>query len=138
MALVIGFLLAALIGAYHHFAIRGIDWLKGSEKKRRNTTLLVVFWGLLALHTSEILIYAVAYRGLIEWGIFGELSGEFTGTWHGLIYFSGINFATLGYTQIDTAGSIRMISMMQALLGFMLITWSATFTYTVWQQSFRG
>jgi hypothetical protein len=55
-----------------------------------------------------------------------------------LIYFSGINFATLGYTQIDTAGSIRMISMMQALLGFMLITWSATFTYTVWQQSFRG
>lgn len=28
--------------------------------------------------------------------------------------------------------------MMEALLGFMIITWSATFIYSAWQKGFRG
>lgn len=55
----------------------------------------------------------------------------------GLIYVSGISFATLGYTQIETSGPIRIINMMQALGGFMALTWSATFLYSVCEQAWR-
>jgi len=34
---------------------------------------------------------------------------------------------------VSTDGAIRMVAMMQALGGFMVITWSATFIYTIWQ-----
>ena len=43
---------------------------------------------------------------LLGRGGFGDLAGTFDATWGGLIYFSGVNFATLGYTQIETSGPI--------------------------------
>ena len=98
---------------------------------------MVAFLGLLALHTLEILAFAVVYRGLLVWGALGDLGGAYDESWSGLIYFSGINFATLGYTQIETSGPIRIINMMQALGGFMVLTWSATFLYSVCEQAWR-
>lgn len=55
-----------------------------------------------------------------------------------MIYFSGINFTTLGYTQIEAMGPIRLINMMQSLGGFMILTWSATFIYSVWKKALDG
>lgn len=81
---------------------------------------------LLALHTIEILAFAAVYRALQGWGV-GGFDGSYDPCWSGLIYFSGVNFATLGYTQIEATGPIRMVNMMQSLGGFMVLTWSATF-----------
>lgn len=77
------------------------------------------------------------YRGLLVSGALGDLGGAYDGSWGGLIYFSGINFATLGYTQIETSGPIRMVNMMQSLGGFMVLTWSATFLYSVCERAWR-
>lgn len=87
---------------------------------------MVAFVGLLALHTIEILAFAAVYRALQGWGV-GGFDGSYDPCWSGLIYFSGVNFATLGYTQIEATGPIRMVNMMQSLGGFMVLTWSATF-----------
>ena len=59
-------------------------------------------------------------------------------SWTGLIYFSGINFTSLGYTQIEAAGPLRLINMMQSLGGFMILTWSATFSYSIWSKALDG
>lgn len=103
----------------------------GRLNSRPQAAIMLAFLGLLALHTLEILAFAAAYRMLLGWGFLGDLGGGFDGSWNGLIYFSGINFATLGYTQIETAGPIRMISMMQSLGGFMVLTWSSTYLYSI-------
>ena len=137
MALTIGFLLVALLGIAHHFALRGLDRLSGSGKRGRpNLSLVGVFIGLLVIHTLEIVAFAAVYRVLRDWSWMGELTGEFDGSWSGLIYFSGINFVTLGYTQIETSGPIRMINMMQSL-GGLCLTWLATFIYSAWSQAFK-
>jgi len=73
---------------------------------------------------------------LLRW--LGGFTSHYNGSWSDLIYFSGINFVTLGYTQIETHGPFRLIIMMQSLGGFMLLTWSATFIYSVWGRVFRG
>ncbi|GGL80593.1 hypothetical protein [Wenxinia marina] len=121
MALLTGFLLVAALGAFHHYGLLGIRAIKrrvGSPQ----AAILGTFLGLLALHTLEVLAFAVIYWAILQWAAFGTLGGGYDHEWSGLIYFSGINFATLGYTQIETAGPIRMIGMMQSLAGFMVLT----------------
>jgi hypothetical protein len=137
MALLIGLMLVSLLGIFHHVALRFLDRLTGPDLVRPNVTVVATFIGLLAVHTCEILLYAVAYAVLLRWPQFGALRGDFDAGWESLIYFSGINFTTLGYTQIETSGSIRIISMMQSLGGFMVLTWSATFIYSAWGKAFR-
>lgn len=137
MAVAIGFLLVAVLGVVHHFALRGLDWFSGDEQRSPNGALIVVFVGLLAIHTLEILAFAGVYRLLLDWSWMGRLAGDFDRSWSSLIYFSGINFATLGYTQIEADGPIRMVNMMQSLGGFMILTWSATFIFAAWSRAFR-
>ena len=132
-----GFLLVALLGVFHHWCLRALDHVTGSDDTKPNLTLLLVFVGLLATHTLEILLFALAYWLLLWWPQMGALTGSFDGSWSDLVYFSGINFVTLGYTQIETNGPIRIVNMMQALGGFMVLTWSATFIYSAWERAFR-
>ncbi len=141
VALVIGLALVASMGVAHHFALRGLELLSGYDRRNPNWTILGVFMGLLALHTAEILAWAAAYGVLLSLPAFdwlGGLSGPaYSGGWGDLVYFSGIQFTSLGYTSITTDGPVRLISLMQSLGGFMVLTWSATYIYSAWQRAFR-
>jgi len=136
MALLIGFALVALLGAGHHFALVGLRHvtLRADARARPYQSIIPVFVGLVAIHLTEILAFAAAYAVLLSWHGTGALDGS-DGGWHDLVYFSGINFTTLGHTRIEPEGPIRLISMMQSLGGFMILTWSATFIYTVWKRA---
>ena len=137
MALLFGFVLVAALGIGHHYGLLAVRGMKPNSNESPQAAIMVAFLGLLTLHTIEILAFAVVYWTLLGWGGFGDLGGSYDASWGGLIYFSGINFATLGYTQIETGGSIRMINMMQSLGGFMVLTWSATFLYSVCERAWR-
>jgi hypothetical protein len=45
------------------------------------------------------------------------------------LYYSGVIYTTLGLGDIQPEGHIRFITAMEALNGFLLITWSASFTF---------
>jgi hypothetical protein len=45
------------------------------------------------------------------------------------LYYSGVIYTTLGLGDIEPQGHIRIIAAMEALNGFLLITWSASFTF---------
>ena len=137
MALLLGFILIGALGIGHHYGLLAVRAMKPDSNARPQAAIMVTFLGLLALHTAEILVFAAVYKALSVWGGFGTLGGAYDGSWTGLIYFSGINFATLGYTQIETSGPIRMINMMQSLGGFMVLTWSATSLYSVSERAWR-
>ena len=126
MTLLLGFALVAALGIGHHYGLLGVRAMKPNSNERPQGAIMVAFVGLLALHTIEILAFAAVYRALQGWGV-GGFDGSYDPCWSGLIYFSGVNFATLGYTQIEATGPIRMVNMMQSLGGFMVLTWSATF-----------
>ncbi|MGE0230715.1 MAG: ion channel [Flavobacteriaceae bacterium] len=137
MALLIGFALVAALGIVHHYGLLAIRVLNAKPTGWPLTAIQLTFVGLLALHTMEIIAFAVVYRVLLLWGALGDFGASFDGSWNGLIYFSGINFATLGYTHIETMGPIRVINMMQSIGGFMVLSWSATFLYSVCERRWR-
>lgn len=136
MALLIGFGLVVVLGIGHHLALIGLRGVTAHARERPHQAIISVFVGLVAIHLAEILLFAGAYHILLSWGSMGALTG--LEGWQDLVYFSGINFTTLGYTKIETDGQIRLVSMMHSLGGFMILTWSAAFLYTVWKRAQEG
>jgi hypothetical protein len=136
IALASGFILVDLLGVFHHLALRALRGLARPVERRPNITILTAFLGLLVIHTMEIIAFAPAFRLILEIPGMGSLSLEDGPVvWVDLVYYSGINFTTVGYTEITAAGPLRLISMMQSLGGFMVLTWSATFPYSIWREA---
>ncbi|MBY5971198.1 hypothetical protein KUV28_02510 [Ferrimonas balearica] len=135
-AIAIGVGLVALVGLVHHYALYSLG--RAAPRPDSSSTLAIqsTFIGLLLLHVAEILGLAAANRWLLGWdGLGGPASDPLS--WADLIYLTGVNFTTLGYTQIELAGDIRIVTMLQSLGGFMILTWSATYLFTVCQRSWR-
>ena len=136
-ALGAAFLLLMIAGVWH---LGGILTIRGFMRRfglRRYLAVLAAFWGLALLHLSEILIGALVYGLAIGWLELGSVTQGYGDSAGGLLYLSGVTFATLGYTGQVMDGPLRLMSMMHSLAGFMLITWSATYVYTIWGENFR-
>ena len=65
---------------------------------------------------------------------FGGFGGSFGGNVSDFLYFSAVNYTSLGYGDIHPLGSIRAIAVTEALTGLMMIAWSASFTYLKMEQ----
>lgn len=119
-----------------------IRWLvvhmTGRVRSFRWAMLSTVFT-LLVLHLAEIMLFGVVYYGLI--GIWGQTIGAFDGAYDGTlgdtIYFSFAVYTTVGFGDITPTGPLRIIAGVEALVGLVLITWSASFTFLIMQGHWR-
>lgn len=138
-----GLVLLLAGGAWHLGGILLIKRIKPDSHNHPLFSVLLTFCGLVLLHVSEIALAAWSYSLALSFPGAGTISescgtGEPCGTGAArLLYFSGIVFSTLGLTEQTASGPIRLLVMLQSLGGFMLITWSATFAYAVWNERFR-
>ena len=105
---------------------RGLVHLGGKRRRR----VLVGIFGVLIVHVLEIWVFALALFGLL-WadGRFGILHGIATGSFFDVVYFSAVTYSTVGFGDVIPGGPIRFLVGTEALTGFVLITWSASFTY---------
>ena len=124
-------------GAVHLGGLETIRLLRPGGIRRTAFGLLFTFWGLAVLHLLEIALAAGLLAYLLADPANGTLTEGFGSSAADYVYFAGVSFATLGYTQLEAQGAIRLLVMLLSLSGFMLITWSATFIYTVWGEAFR-
>ena len=82
----------------------------------------------LIAHVIEIAIFAGAY-GISTTSEFGYLEGSFSGSIADYLYFSFAAFTTVGFGDIVPLGPLRLLAGMEALTGFVLITWTASYLY---------
>jgi hypothetical protein len=111
-------------------------WLSGHAGHRRVKVLYGIF-SMFALHVLEILIFAVALWVLVQWPAFGKLDGEGASAFIDYVYFSAVTFSTVGFGETWPVGAIRLLCAGEALAGFVLITWSAAFTYLEMEKFWR-
>lgn len=137
LALGMAFVLLMIAGVWHLTGIMGIQRLIRGLGLRRHLAVLAAFWGLAMLHLSEIVMGAFVYGVAMGWLELGSVTQGYGDSAGGLLYLSGVTFATLGYTEQVLDGPLRLMTMMHSLAGFMLITWSATYVYTIWGENFR-
>jgi hypothetical protein len=137
VVLACGFALLFAYGLVHLLGLELIRKTRPRQEKYRFLGLLFTFWGLAVLHMAEISLAAFVLAQLLSVPGLGSLSEGFGSSAADHLHFAGVSFATLGYTQLEAHGAIRLLVMMLSLSGFMLITWSATFIYTIWGENFR-
>jgi hypothetical protein len=103
---------------------------------RRPRVLLLIFT-ILLLHSVEIFLFGLAYLLLLQNPAHGSLQGIAAGTIVDCGYFSAVVFTTLGLGDIIPHGAIRIMTGPEALTGFVLITWSASFTFLEMQSFWK-
>jgi hypothetical protein len=132
----------------------GLSW-SGRLIKRRfihhRAKIVVLIFAELGLHIGEIWLFAGGYAVLtwvLEYGaivpatMLAVLPADATAVFASasqsgfldLVYFSAITFATVGYGDFVPTGLVRFLSGTEALTGFVLITWSASFTFLEMQR----
>ena len=125
----------ALAVVFHFEVITWLkNWVEGRDPKAlvnhpHRATLLFVMFVLLIAHIGEIWLFGVAYWLLIEFGEHGRVVGYDSYTFLDYVYFSATTYTTVGWGDLSSIGEVRFLAGTQSLVGFMLITWSASFIY---------
>jgi hypothetical protein len=104
---------------------------------RPRPRILVLIFAILATHVAEIWIFGGAYFWLLGTEGHGTLLAN-----HGVglldaVYFSAVCYTTLGLGDIVPSGAIRFLVGTESLSGFVLLTWSASFTYFEMERFWR-
>jgi hypothetical protein len=86
---------------------------------RQAGMILLVVFGIFALHTAQIWAYALMFR----------LLGEFH-TFEQALYFSTVTFSTVGYGDLTLSVNWRVLGAIEAVNGLVLIAWSTAFLLT--------
>jgi hypothetical protein len=103
----------------------------------RRRRILFLIMGLLALHVAEIWLFGIGYFVLLHDQSFSQIKGSGGGLLD-LVYFSAVVYTTLGLGDLVPAGAIRFMTGTEALTGFVLITWSASFTFLEMQKFWKN
>jgi len=84
--------------------------------------LLIVFvvLGIVAIHTLEIWLYAVAFL------VIGSLDD-----FEAALYFSTVAFSSLGYGDVILSAKWRLVGAIEGMNGLILIAWSTAFLFSV-------
>ena len=98
----------------------------------RQSMLVLVYTALiiLALHTLEIVIWAITYKNLVP---INELA-----SFEEAVYFSIVTFTSLGYGDVTLSEGWRLLSGIEALNGIILVGWSTAMIFAVVQHVWRG
>jgi hypothetical protein len=93
-------------------------------------------FGLIVAHIVQMWVFAFAYYAGEKWLGLGSINSP-TDDWFDYVYYSAVVFTTVGFGDMVPAAGLRMLTMSEALAGFSLITWSASFTFLQMQRLWR-
>jgi len=131
--------LAVVLCVVAHY--ESLSFLSGFLKRVQllpRPRILVLIFAILAIHVVEIWIFGGAfYLSTVAAGSGALLAGhpvEFLDN----IYFSAVCFTTLGLGDVVPVGAVRLLAGTEALTGFVLVTWSASFTFVEMQRFWKG
>jgi hypothetical protein len=100
--------------------------------------VLAVIVILLVLHVSEIWLFGLGLYLAVHFPSLGSIAGSETINFLDAIYLSATSYSTLGYGDLVPLGAIRFLIGTESLVGLMMITWSASFTYLEMQRDWQG
>jgi len=137
LVVVVTALTVAVIVLIHY---EGLVWLSRHLVKRTGTGRRKVLYGMymvLCLHVVEIWVFGFAMWLLLAVPGTGHILGLEQAGFLDAVYLSAATFTIVGFGDISLGGAIRFLAGTEALAGFGLITWSASFTYIEMEQYWR-
>ncbi len=141
VASLISALLVSACFYVHYIALRLFAVTIPTLQSEVRRPMLLVLAGVFAAHLVEVLLFAVAFY-VMHWSSWlGALEGLGEGGADHFVnyfYFSITTFTTLGVGDIIPTGVVRIVAGIEALMGLMLIAWSASFSYLMMERLWSG
>jgi hypothetical protein len=119
-----------------HYEVMNLMARVVHRPERHRWVLMVMMHGLLLAHVVEIWIFGFGYVVAQEWLELGSITGTTEGLFD-YVYYSAMVYTTVGFGDQIPGGAIRMLTSTEALAGFALITWSASFTFLQMQRLWK-
>jgi hypothetical protein len=126
------FICAALVLAttlLHYEYLRVLSALLPKWQRSGRVRVLVGILGVFVAHTTEIMLYGIAFYYLRDKFGLGNFGGHFSDTLSTFLYFSAETYTSLGFGDIYPVGPLRVVCGIETLNGLLMIGWSASFTY---------
>lgn len=126
--LVVAALLAATVLTHYEglrLLSRAVQTLRMDPRPR----MVVVIFGVMAIHVLEIATYAGAYWFGDQVAEIGDFGGMRAVTARDYFYFSAETYTSLGLGDVYPIGDLRLVASLEVLNGLLLIGWSTSFTY---------
>ena len=114
--------------------VRGLA--KRPDHQPRRKVLHGIF-AILALHIVEIWLFGLTYWSLLLWPETGAMASALPAGLLDSVYLSAMTYTTVGFGDLAPLGPVRFLSGTEALTGFVMITWSASFTYLEMERFWR-
>jgi len=112
-------------------------WLAHRHESQRRRKELYGIFGVLGLHVVELWIFGLTAWGLLQVPNTGSVAGVHALGLLDAVYLSATTYTTLGFGDLMPVGPIRFLAGTIALTGFVLIAWSASFTYLEMSRDWR-
>jgi hypothetical protein len=131
-------LIVVLCVILHYEALNVFSRLMRAIHVAPRLRVMTLIFAILAIHVSEIWIFGLGYWGLGATPGHGALVASHPIGLLDDVYFSATCYTTLGLGDIAPIGAIRFLTGTEALTGFVLVTWSASFTFLEMQRFWRA
>jgi len=135
-----GIIVITVVGIHYESMLvisdRLLPWAQ--HRLHGRVVMMLSIGALLVAHICEIWVYSFALMAVTSWIPSATISGDFHHTLNDYLYFSAVNYTSLGDNNIQPVGAVRSIIASETLAGMMMIAWSASFTYlkmeNIWQR----
>jgi len=105
------------------------SWMAKRSEHHSRRKVLYGIYVVLALHILEIWIFGLSVWLLLKYPESGNVAGAHPLNLFDCVYLSAVTYTTVGFGDVAPVGAIRFMAGTMALTGFVMITWSASFTY---------
>lgn len=137
VAILINSIVIATVVMVHYESLRQMSrWIPKLPIAGRSRVVVAVF-GSLFTHALEVWIFAFSFYWYVEEAHRGALTGNFDGTLLDCVYFSFVNYTSLGYGDIVPVGNVRFLAGLEGLVGLVMIGWTASFLYVEMTRGWR-
>jgi hypothetical protein len=125
------FLVLATIVIHYEVLFQLSKRLSLTKKITSSYKVLICVFTIFLAHVVEIWLFGLGYYFSSQLDGIGNLFGKTAN--HGIIldyvYLSFVTYTTLGYGDLVASGYLRYLTGVEALVGLILITWSASFLF---------
>jgi hypothetical protein len=113
----------------HYEALRLLDWMVRRLTQMHRLRVVVVVLGCFCAHVVEVVLFAVGLYLPAASLRLGTIQGIVDGGFGDYLYLSIVSYTSLGVGDVYPTGPLRLVIGVEALIGLLMITWSATFTF---------
>ncbi|WP_269541651.1 ion channel [Cerasicoccus fimbriatus] len=131
-AIVLVIILIVFAIAFHYWALGALLKLLPDEcgPNRHFLHAVGVLLLVMGIHVTIIFCFTIVFWSGTQYLNLGSLNVGGATSFMDYFYHSAVSYSTLGLSEVPE-GHLKIMTAFESLAGIMLLTWSATFYYTV-------